>query len=316
MSTSALFLILIVLSLLGVATLSANYLKRQTADVDIRLLEPFLSRLRGWWALFTVLGSSFLLQGLWGTEITMVLFGVMSFWAMREFLTMTPTRPADHLALFCVLFTCIPVQYTLVSWGLYGAYSILIPTYAFLLVPASITLSGDSTHFLERAAKIDMGMLICVYSLSYAPALLTLKLPENSGSSNIGLLFFFVLMAQLSDMLQYALSQLPTKHLIAPSINSSKSWEGVLGASLSVMLIGAALSWATPFPYLTAGFLSLVICLMSVAGAMTLSAIKRDRGVRDYGTLIEGHGGILDRIDSICFAAPIFFHLSKLFLNE
>lgn len=316
MTVRAFILTMIVLLLLAVASGCARYLKRQSETVDTRALEPFFSRLRGWWSLFTILTVSLLLEPFFGNIITLVLFGAMSFWAMREFLTLTPTRPADHITMFIVLFICTPLQYVLVGLNSYGTYSIMIPTYVFLLVPACITLSGDSTHFLERAAKIDMGMLICIYSLSYAPALLTLPIPENLNGSGIGLLIFFVVIAQLSDVLQYAMSQLPTRHLIAENINSSKTWEGVIGASLTVTLIGAALAWATPFTYLDAALLSLVISLMSAAGAMTLSAVKRDRGVKDYGTLIEGHSGILDRIDSICFAAPVFFHLSRFLLMQ
>ena len=72
--------------------------------------------------------------------------------------------------------------------------------------------------------------------------------------------------------------------------------------------------WATPFPWWMAAADVAVIALMGFAGGLTLSAIKRDRGVKDYGTLVEGHGGVLDRIDSICFAAPVFFHFTRYWL--
>ena len=217
--------------------------------------------------------------------------------------------------MFLVLFICTALQYLFVAWEKYELYSVFIPTYAFLLVPACITLSGDSTHFLERAAKIDMGMLICIYSLSYAPALLSIKMPEGSSVSSIGLLIFFVVIAQVSDVLQYVISRFPIRHYISREINSTKTWEGVIGSTLIVMLIGAGFSWATPFKYLFAALLAMAISFMGAAGSMTLSAVKRDRGVRDYGTLVEGHSGILDRIDSLCFAAPIFFHLTRFLLT-
>jgi len=119
----------------------------------------------------------------------------------------------------------------------------------------------------------------------------------------------------LSDALQYAWAQIPSKHVIVPTIHPSKTWEGLLGGAGSVTLIGAALWWAIPpFPYWFAAGMSMVIALMGFAGALTMSAIKRDRGVKDYGTLVEGHGGILDRIDSICFAAPVFYHFTRYWL--
>ena len=162
MDIRSFILTIIVLAILTTTSVFAYYLKRQKDTVDLQALEPFFSRLRGWWSLFTILTVSLLLEPLCGNVCTYILFGALSFWAMREFLTLTPTRPADHITMFLVLFICTTVQYLLVAWNMYSLYSIFIPTYAFLLVPACITLSGDSTHFLERAAKIDMGMLICI----------------------------------------------------------------------------------------------------------------------------------------------------------
>ena len=128
-------------------------------------------------------------------------------------------------------------------------------------------------------------------------------------------MFFFVLMVQLGDALQYAWSQIPSRHVIVPSINPTKTWEALLGGSASVTLIGGVLWWATPFQWWMAAAMSLVISVMGFAGGLTLSAIKRDRGVRDYGTLVAGHGGLLDRIDSLCFSAPIFFHFTLWWLK-
>jgi len=247
--------------------------------------------------------------------ITVVLFGLIAFWALREFITLTPTRPGDHRALFWVFFLLTPLQFVLVGMGAYGLYSILIPVYAFLFVLARIAMAGDCKRFLERCAKIQAGLLICVYCLSHAPALVTtLHTPEDDWDP-AALLFFFVLIVQLSDALQYAWSQIPSKHVIVPTINPGKTWEGLIGGTASVTLIGAALWWATPFSqFWIAAAMSTVISLTGFAGSLTLSAIKRDRGVADYGTLVEGHGGVLDRIDSLCFAAPVFFHLTRLCL--
>jgi phosphatidate cytidylyltransferase len=205
----------------------------------------------------------------------------------------------------------------LVGFRRYELYSVVVPIYAFLLIPARIALSVDYKRFLERTAKIQVGLLICVYCFSFAPALLMLQVgPEAGrlpqGTSTARLLFFFVLMVQLSDALQYAWAQLPTKHVIVPTVNPSRTWEGLLGGTASVALIGAVLWWATPFSPWMAAIMSMVIALMGFCGAMTMSAIKRDRGVKDYGTLVEGHGGVLDRIDSICFAAPVFYHITVL----
>jgi phosphatidate cytidylyltransferase len=175
-------------------------------------------------------------------------------------------------------------------------------------------ISGDCDHFLERAAKIQWGLMICVYCVSHAPALLGLDIPDYA--QNAKLLFYFVFVVQMSDVLQYVWGKIFGKHKIAPHVSPNKTWEGFTGGILSATLLGTAMWWATPFSPGAAALMSLVIALMGFAGGLVMSAIKRDRGVKDYGNLIEGHGGVMDRIDSICFAAPVFFHATRFFYTH
>jgi phosphatidate cytidylyltransferase len=332
-NTKTLLLVGGVLILLGGATALVQALRqRSDSGLNVAMLETFRLRIHAWWVLCSLLAAAFFLP----QAATVVLFGLISFWALREFITLTPTRPGDHRTLFWVFFVITPLQFVLVGMRNYPLFSIVIPVYAFLFIPARIALAGDYKRFLERTAKIQAGLLICVYCLSYAPALLTLEKPnsapeasaplaaDNQGAgvepnptpgATVRLLFFFVLMVQFSDTLQYAWAQIPSRHVIAPAINPTRTWEGLIGGAASTTLIGAILWWATPFELWKAAALSLVIALMGFAGGLTMSAIKRDRGVQDYGTLVEGHGGVLDRIDSICFAAPVFYHLAKYWIE-
>ncbi len=310
-----------VLILLAVATVIIRALRaRNDSGLSTAILETVRMRVYAWWVLCSILAATFFI----GQTATVVLSGLGAFWALREFITLTPTRPGDHRTLFLVFFVIAPLQFVLVGMENYPLYSIVIPVYAFLIIPGLIAMAGDHKRFLERTAKIETGLLICVYCLSYAPALLTLRLEPNdipstlTPGANTRLLFFFVLIVQLSDALQYAWAQIPSRHVIAPAINPTKTWEGLLGGSASVTLIGGVLWWATPFQgsnWWMAAAMSLVISVMGFAGGLTLSAIKRDRGVRDYGTLVAGHGGLLDRIDSLCFSAPVFFHLTLYWLK-
>ncbi len=308
-----------VLAVLSCATAVGQFLKQQRdVGLNTAVVETFNNRIRAWWLMCTVLGAAFLL-GSWSRQTTVVLFGLISFWALREFITLTPTRLGDHRTLFWVFFLFTPLQYVLVGYDKYDLYSILIPVYAFLFIPARVALSGDYKRFLERTAKIQAGLMVSVYCLSHAPALLFLPLPQTSdggGGQNARLLFFFVLVVQLSDVFQYAWGRLAGRRVIAPAISPNKTWEGFVGGVASATLVGTALYWATPFEPWHAAGLSLVISVMGFSGGMVMSAIKRDRGVKDYGTLVAGHGGVLDRIDSICFAAPIFFHLTRFYLQQ
>ena len=288
---------------LGRRALTPGTSDRRRATVD-----NLNARLRAWWVIVGLCVAA-----VWmGRVGACVLFGLASFWALREFVTLTPTRAGDHRALFWVFFVVTPLQYYLVATGWEGMFVILIPVYAFLFIPMRMSLTGDCENFLARAAKTQWGLMICVYCISYAPALMTLPFGRYGDAR---LLLFFLLVVQGSDVLQYCWGKWLGRHPIAPHVSPNKTWEGFVGGVGSATLLGGALWWATPFrPWQAAG-MSLVINLLGFAGGLTMSAIKRDRGVKDYGTLIQGHGGVLDRVDSICFAAPVFFHLTRYFFT-
>jgi phosphatidate cytidylyltransferase len=302
-----------VIAILAVATVIGRWLRGQTqVGINPALVQTFNGRLQAWWLMFATLSASFYI----GVSATVVLFGFISFWALREFITLTPTRMGDHRTLFWVFFFFTPAQYILVYRAKLEYFSVLIPVYAFLFIPARVAFDGDYRRFLERAAKIQSALMICVYCLSHAPALLKLDLksvPEvDQPAARVRLLFFFVLVVQINDAFQFIWGRLLGKTVIAPAISANRTWEGFLGGVGTATLVGTLLFWATPFQLWEAAVLALATSVMGSAGAMTMSAIKRDRGVKDYGTLVTGHGGVLDRIDSICFAAPVFYHLARI----
>lgn len=300
-----------VLTLLAVSTVLGQVLRaRVKGEQGVKTVQNLNARIKSWWILAAVFGMA-ILTGSFGSVIV---FGLTSFLALREFITLTATRPGDHRTLFWVFFFITPLQYWLVATGWYGLFVIMIPVYAFLFVPLRSVMSGDCEHFLARAATIQWGLMVCVYCVSYAPALLFLRIPGYEGQ-NAKLLFYFLLVAQISDVLQYVWGKTLGRHKIAPHVSPNKTWEGFLGGIGAATLIGAGLWWVTPFTPLQSAGMSLAITLMGFAGGLVMSAIKRDRGVKDYGTLIEGHGGVMDRIDSICYAAPVFFHLTRYFFT-
>ena len=270
------------------------------------VIDNLSSRIRAWWWMVGVLAVAFWL----GKGGVIVLFALLSFFALREYITLCYTRRGDHLVLLLAFFIALPVQYALIWIDWYGLYSIFIPVYAFLLLPIFAALGADTTRFLERASKVQWGLMIWVFCLSHVPALMTLNIPGYEGR-NLLLIAFLVLVVQGSDVLQYIWGKLLGKHKVAPELSPSKTWEGLIGGVVSATVLGAALHGITPFTPLEAALVALVICLMGFFGGLVMSAIKRDRGVKDWGSMIEGHGGILDRVDSVVFAAPIFFHMVR-----
>jgi phosphatidate cytidylyltransferase len=301
-----------VLALLVVSSLIGWVLSLRVASPGGRpTLQNLNARIRAWWLMVAVFGFAMATGGIG----SVVLFGLTSFLALREFITLTPTRSGDHRTLFWVFFVILPLQYYLIAIKWYGLYSILIPIYAFLFIPIRCAVAGDCQNFLERTAKIQWGLMVCVYCVSYVPALLSLDIPGYQGQ-NGKLMFYFVLVVQISDVLQYVWGKILGRHKIAPTVSPSKTWEGFIGGIASATLIGTALWWATPFTPLQSAGMSLIITLMGFGGGLVMSAIKRDRGVKDYGNMIEGHGGMMDRIDSLCFAAPVFFHLTSYYFEK
>ncbi len=324
--TGTLILVLAVLATLGVFMLIGQILKRQPeSNFDSAIIRKFNNRVTAWLTICVILVVALLFH----KTVTVVLFGCVSFWALREFITMTPTRRGDHRTLFWVFFLFTPLQYVLIGLDEYALYTIVIPVYASLFIPARIAFTSDHKRFLERTAKIQFGLLICVYALSHAPALLNLDLDTwdadqqiwvTWGSEkNAGLLFFFIVMVQVSDMLHFVWDRVAGKHVIASTVNATKTWEGLIGSACCTAVFGMLIQTilpVTPFTWYGAGSMALLISVMASSGSMTMSAIKRDRGVKDYGTLVLGHAGVLDRIDSVCFAAPIFFHVARLSLEN
>ena len=296
-----------VFGLLVTATLVSHLLLRFNAGTaPSPVLDNLNARINAWWAMVALIAFAFL----FGKTGVIVLFALLSFAALREFYSLTYTRRGDHWALLAGFFAVLPIQYILIWEDWYGLYSIFIPVYAFLFMPIISAIWGDPRHFLERIAEVQWGLMICVFCLSYVPALLTLDIPGYEGRQLL-LIAFLVVVVQMSDVLQYVWGKLIGRHKIAPDLSPSKTVEGFMGGVLSATALGAALWWITPFSPWQAAGLALAISLMGFLGGLVMSAIKRDRGVKDWGWTIQGHGGILDRIDSVVFAAPIFFHMVR-----
>ena len=279
-------------------------LKKRYSSSDV--IDNLNARINAWWIMLIVIASAILL----GKVAFVVLFALISLFALREFISLLPTRRGDYFPLLIAFYFVIPYQYYLVYIDWYGLYSILIPLYMFLLIPIATLKQEDTTRFLERNSKIQWGLMISVFCISHVPALLNLKLPAFDGEK-IWLAIWLIMVVQASDVLQYVCGKLFGKHKIAPQLSPSKTIEGLVGGIILAVALGVAMSWLTPFNYIQATVIGFIVCIFGFFGGLVMSAIKRDRGVKDWGQLIHGHGGMLDRIDSICFSAPIFFHILR-----
>jgi phosphatidate cytidylyltransferase len=298
-----------VVAMLGLASAVGAGLRRYCRDPELRAtMNNVNARIRAWW----IMAGVFMVSVATGRLGSILLFALLSFLALREFVTLAPTSRGDHRALFWCFFVATPLQYALVWAGRADLFVTLIPVGLSIAVVIRAALAGETDRFLQRAGTTQLGLMICVFFVAYVPALTTLHI-RNYALPNGGLIFFLVFVVQLSDVLQYVWGKTLGRRPIVPSVSPHKTWEGFFGGVLSATAAGTAIYWITPFGPMQAAAMALVIALMGFAGGVVMSAIKRDLGVKDYGSLIPGHGGVLDRIDSLSFAAPVFFHVTRYF---
>ncbi len=270
------------------------------------VIDNLNARINAWWVMILIIFAAAAL-GFYGI---IFLFFVISFMALREFLSLLYIRRGDHLALAACFYVILPVQYILVAIDWFSMFTIFIPVYGFLFLPILSALLGDTAHFLDRSTKVQWALMISVFCISHIPAMLTLDIAGFEGK-NLLLMIFLILVVQASDVLQYVWGKLFGKHKIAPRLSPSKTVEGFVGGMVSASVLGGLLYWLTPFSPVQAVLMSLLIYLMGFLGGLVMSAMKRSMGVKDWGNMISGHGGMLDRMDSLCFAAPIFFHVVR-----
>ena len=238
-----------------------------------------------------------------------LLFGLFSFFALREFITLMHTRRADHRSLLLAFFAVLPLQYVIAGGRHFDLFTVFIPVYVFLAIPVASALAGDPERFLERNAKIQWGIMVCVYGLSHGPALLLLNFPRYEGRGAF-LLFFLVVVAVTAQLAQGGISRWLRRRPVARRIDRDFSYRAWLAGALAAGVVGALLYWITPFKVGQALAMAFVAGAAGTLGDLVMKALKKDAGVRHWGNeaSVTGAVGLLDRVAPLCFAAPVFFH--------
>lgn len=294
--------------LLLVASLSTALLMRLRPTHSYTSLKQ---RIQTWWWLTGLLALALSFN----RPVAVVMMVLVSFVAFREFLSLVPTRPGDTPVLLLAYLT-IPVQYAWVHVAWYGMFIIFIPVYVFLLLPLRMVIGGETKGFLRAAGTLHWGLMTTVFSVSHIAYLLVL--PDHAGAHGPVrgelLVFYLLVLTQLNDVAQFLCGKWLGKRKLAPTVSPNKTLEGLLGGVLTTTLLAWALGpWLTPFSPLRAVLAGLIISLFGFVGDIVISAVKRDMGVKDSGSLLPGHGGLLDRLDSLTYAAPLFFHYTYYF---
>ncbi len=270
------------------------------------LHRELVDRVKAWWIIVGVLTLAIGLS----RELTIILFWFISFWALKEYFTAIRTRPEDHLALFVAFFVIPTLQYLWIWNRWYIMFLIFVPVYAFLSIPFFLLISRNPRGFILSSARIHWGLMAFVYGIGHMAYLVNLHHLHDPDApySGITLLIYLIFVAEISDVFQYIFGKLFGKHRVWPSISPGKTWEGLIGGGLTATLFGYQFRSLTPFSPPESIFVSLLIVILGFIGGGVMSAMKRDLGKKDFGYILPGHGGIIDRVDSLCWAAPIYFH--------
>lgn len=303
-----------------------------------RELRHFRSLLRTTWVMVVVFWIGWAL----GETVATLLFALISFLALREFITLSPTRRGDHRSLILAFFVVLPIQFWLVATAHFDLFTVFIPVYVFLAIPVVSALADDPSHFLERNAKLQWGIMVCVYGMSHVPALLLLSFPGYEGK-NAFLVFYLVFVVQTCMLVQHLVSRKKSMPAVgapmpeppkgwlgairrrlffqppfAPNVSRSFNWTSWALGMVIASFVGALFSFITPFKYGQALAMSLIACAAGSMGHLVMKALKRDRGIPNWGQRsvgVTGANGLLDRVDALCFAAPVFFHAVRWYFN-
>jgi phosphatidate cytidylyltransferase len=286
---------------LVVASFAVWYLKRTNPESNYQELEL---RVRSWWMMIAVFSLAMIIN----RKVSIVFFALISFLAFKEYLTMIPTRRADHRVLLWA-YLAIPIQYLWVAIEWYGMFIIFIPVYVFLFLPMRMILIGETDGFVKAVGTLHWGIMLTVYCISHVAYLLVMPAREGFLPGGTALVLFLVILTQANDVAQYMWGKSFGKNKIIPKVSPNKTVEGFLGGLSTITVLAVLLSpLLTPMSLFHSAIAGILIASAGFVGDVTVSALKRDLQLKDSGSLLPGHGGIMDRVDSLTYTAPLFFH--------
>jgi phosphatidate cytidylyltransferase len=284
-----------------------------TASITVRVLKllrpqkdfsELSLRIRTWW----LMAGLFLLALALNNTGSLIFFGFVSFLALKEFLSLIPTRRADRRVLFWA-YLAIPLQYYWIGLGWYGMFIAFIPVFMFLALPMRMVTIGETTGYLHAIGTIQWGLMVTVFSLSHIAYLLVLRDNGNPVAGGAGLVFFLVFLTQFNDVAQYCWGKTFGRHKVLPTVSPNKTYEGLIGGIATTMALAYFLSpHLTPLTKIESLAAGLMIGLGGFMGDAAIACFKRDLGIKDSGSILPGHGGILDRVNSLTYTGPLFFH--------
>ena len=305
LTDEVLYVLIGIVSVLIISTIITKILKQKNNSASLREVEL---RIRSWWVMFIIFTFALVIH----STISLIFMALLCFLALKEYFSLIPFNRAHRLVLFWAYMT-IPIQFLLIYLGWYGMFIVFIPVYMFLLIPIQAIIVGETKNFLRSIATVQWGVMLMVFGLSHLAFLLVLPGRENS-IAGAGLVLFLVVLTQANDVAQFIWGKMLGKKKILPKVSPNKTWAGFIGGVLTTTVLAVILApLITPFSLFASIIAGLYIGLTGFIGDVNISALKRDLNIKDTSAIIPGHGGILDRVDSLTYTAPLFFHFTRYF---
>lgn len=305
LTDEVLYVLIGIVAVLIISTFITKIMKQKNNTSGLKEVEM---RIRSWWVMFIIFTFALLIH----STISLIFMAVLCFLALKEYFSLIPFNRSHRLVLFWAYMT-IPIQFLLIYLGWYGMFIVFIPVYMFLLIPIQAIIVGETKNFLRSIATVQWGVMLMVFGLSHLAFLLVLPGQEES-IAGAGLVLFLVVLTQANDVAQFLWGKMLGKKKIVPKVSPNKTWAGFIGGVLTTTVLAVILApLITPFSLFSSIIAGLYIGLTGFIGDVNISALKRDLNIKDTSAIIPGHGGILDRVDSLTYTAPLFFHFTRYF---
>ncbi|MGV6860778.1 MAG: phosphatidate cytidylyltransferase [Putridiphycobacter sp.] len=299
-------IIWVLIGVFGVLFISTISFKIISIKKKNKLINEIILRINSWWKIAFGVAVIVVFPPIFGT----ILLAFVSFVSLREMFSIGRVREADRGALLIAYFA-IPVQYFLAYNFWYEQFLYFIPLVMFMVLAIVLVLKGNTERVGRSMSTIPTMLMLTVYMLSHVALLYNSNFNNESGYG--GLLIFLIMLTAFNDVFQFVWGKIIGRNKILPKVSPNKTWEGFIGGVLTTSFLAFALKFLTPFNYYEAIITGFVLGVFGFFGDTLISAIKRDLKLKDTDDLIPGHGGAMDRLDSIVLTAPVFFHLLKLF---
>lgn len=292
--------IVLVLSSLICAYLTKRYPNKDFTEIKLRI--------KSWWGMCIIFTIALVIH----STVSLIFLALLCFLALKEYFSLIPTNRSHRAVLFWA-YLSIPIQFTFIYFGFYGMFIIFIPVYMFLFIPIQAIFIGETKGFLQSMGSVQWGLMLMVFSLSHLAYLIVLP-GEKSTVPGASLVLFLVILTQANDVFQFLFGKAFGKHKIVPKVSPNKTWEGFVGGIIATTILSLCIApFLTPFTLLGMIIAGVYISIMGFIGDVNISALKRDLNIKDTSQAIPGHGGILDRVDSLTYTAPLFFHFVRFF---